>query len=38
MLMFSVFLSLFLRIESKVSARIPLPTSLRSATFPPGEG
>ena len=33
-----VLLSLFLRITSDVPARIPLPTSLRSATFSPGEG
>ena len=30
--------SLFLRTGFQLSARIPLPTSLRSATFPPGEG
>ena len=34
----TVLLSLFLRTESNISARIPLPTSLRSATFSPGEG
>ena len=38
-----VFLSLFLRIRTNVSARIPLPTrfflaSLGRATFSPGEG
>ena len=30
--------SLLQRKNFKLSARIPLPTSLRSATFPPGEG
>jgi len=30
--------SLVLRTDFQLSTRIPLPTSLRSATFPPGEG
>ena len=33
-----VLLSLLLRAVSNITARIPLPTSLRSATFSPGEG
>ena len=33
-----VLLSLLLRTVSTITARIPLPTSLRSATFSPGEG
>ena len=32
-----VFLSLFLRTVSKISARIPLQSALRAASFPPGE-
>ena len=33
-----ILLSLLLRAVSNITARIPLPTSLRSATFSPGEG
>ena len=38
LLKFYVLLSSFLRIQSNVSARIPLPTRLCRATFSPGEG
>jgi len=32
-----VLLSLFLRTRSNISARIPLQSALRAASFPPGE-
>ena len=38
LLILLVLLSLLLRTVSNVTARVPLPTSLRSATFSPGEG
>ncbi len=38
LLKFFIFVSLFLRTISNISARIPLPTRLWRATFSPGEG